>query len=393
MRLGARSSFLLAVITAVAWCGAPPILDTAYQNPSFSPRSAAWASELCSGQKYFANDVPPYSWMAVTQDIVGASGVAVMPELAANDVPFTHPFGLDWEFFLAPDAPYRMLLAESNRGPDREFMEATERAAVMGVAAPRGVLGVEIDRGLLPPAYRAREGDRIAIFGNWIVDCGHTDFHTEIHPPLLLATARAEGNATAVSVVARPWLVTERFQTDNEPIRKHLVNEVIKLETMRSLRMEAHPKIEAPFSGTQRLRFTVRPPQPRRSRRDRLALTYHFTVRHGVTVQIADAGRNAISVLIIMDAAKYTAAPLPHRNDWDIPVGWLRQRTNAIDEIQLANAFAQPVAAVLLSRDWLTDRYDAPAAKDLEPETPVSIDDSQPFPIYGQIHLAWERNK
>jgi hypothetical protein len=406
MRSVGRCSWLAAWFTAAGLWAQAPILDTPRQNPPFSPASPAWARDVCHGERYFVSDYPPYGWMPVSDEVVGASGVAVMPALAQHDVPFTHPFGLDWEFFLAPDARYQGLLAPANRGPDSDYVAANRRAAALGLATPRGVLGVEIDRGLVPRAYRARQGDRIAIFGNWIVDCGHTDFHTEIHPPLLLACARRAGQATVVSVVARPWLVTERFSADDEPIRRHLVNEVLKLETLRSLRVEAHPEIRPPFAGVQRLRFTLRPPLPRRSKRDRLMVSFHFTVRHGVTVQLSDAGADAVGVLVSMNAAEYSMAPLPHRSDWDVPVGKLRTRTPVIDRIQLANAFANPLAAVLLSRDWVTDHYDAAVAAsphdseittravtDLGGGTPVAVDDAQPFPVYGHLRVTWERHR
>jgi hypothetical protein len=60
-----------------------------------------------------------------------------------------------------------------------------------------GTLGMEIDHDLIPESYLPRDGDRVAVFGRWIVDCGHGDndqgvsgFHTEIHPPLLVASGR-----------------------------------------------------------------------------------------------------------------------------------------------------------------------------------------------------------
>ena len=91
---------------------------------------------------------------------------------------------------------------------------------------PRGpdgipsLLGVEIDAGLVPAQFAdfkrggVEPGDRVAVFGRWIVDCGHQlpikdengqdrhpgikAFRTEIHPPLLMAAARttSAGNAS-----------------------------------------------------------------------------------------------------------------------------------------------------------------------------------------------------
>jgi hypothetical protein len=397
-----RITYLVFACAICASAQPRPILETGFQNPAHSTSTPHWASDVCGGHKYFVNASPPYEWMQVLHpaseqddEIVGASGVAITPKLSGGDVPFTHPFGFDWEFFMALDPPYNSLLAPGNVGPDGEFVEAARRSAALGLNARNGTLGLETDRDLVPPAYRVREGDRVAAFGRWIVDCGHTDFHTEIHPPLLLVAARRDGRATSVSVISRPWLVGQRFTVDDEPIRGHLANEVIKVETLRSARVEAHPKILKPFSGVQRIEYIVRPPDARHAGRDRLTVSFHFTVRHGVTVQVANAGADAIRVSITMDADAYKVAPLPRRNDWEVSLSQMSRETDLLNKIQLVNIFGHPVAAILLQRDWLTDRYDAPqhsaydsnvtkmAAAGLPAATPFRVDDSQPFPIYG----------
>jgi hypothetical protein len=393
---------LLGYVAAIALRAQSPgpILDTSNQNPPYHSKAGNWGASVCGGRQYFKNEYPPDEWMQVLHpgskaddDPVVAAGVVVSPSLSENDVPFTHPFGLDWQFSIALDPRFDALLALGNAGPDAEFVEATRRAAVLGLPAKKGVLGVETDQDLIPAAYRAREGDRVVVMGRWIADCGHTDFHAEIHPPLLMVTARAAGStATKVSLISRPWLVGQRFQPDDEPIRRHLLNEVIKVETFRSTRVEAHPRILPPFSRPVRMDFTVRPPL-RRSPNDRLAISFHFTVRRGVTVAVARAGADAVAVRIDLDPAAYKVAPLPRRKDWYLPIAFIGRRTDVIDKIQLANLIGHPLAGLLLQRDWITDRYDAPVAAgthDFETSAaPYSIDDSQPFPIYGWMRVEW----
>ena len=51
------------------------------------------------------------------------------------------------------------------------------------------VLEVEWERNHLPESFRATPGDRISVFGFWILDCGH-DGPTEIHPPVGIAVQR-----------------------------------------------------------------------------------------------------------------------------------------------------------------------------------------------------------
>src|SRR5262249_3176059 len=135
--------------------------------------------------------------------------------------------------------------------------------------------------------------------------------------------------------------------------------------------------------------------------------------RHGVAVQVYKAGADAVGVLISMNGSAYTTAPLPHKNDWDIPVSSLGQYADVIDVTRLADVAggefgldpAGVVSSWFVGRDWLTDRYDAPVASsthdleitrmavdDLGGSTPFSEDAAQPFPIYGQLQVAWKRH-
>jgi hypothetical protein len=102
------------------------------------------------------------------------------------------------------------------------------------------VLGVETDQGLLPPSFRNLivPGARVATFGRWIVDCGHDDFHTEIHAPLLVAVAtpspppagvRGASEMTSLQIISRPYTVSQKFDEGN--FIDHLLAEVGKVET------------------------------------------------------------------------------------------------------------------------------------------------------------------
>src|SRR5438105_9591446 len=94
---------------------------------------------------------------------------------------------------------------------DDDWIAANAAAQRLGISA-RGFIEMEIDRGLLPEAYRPREGDRMAVWGRWIVDCGHSIFSTEIHPPLVLASARAvSADTTSVRLVGRAFLVSQDY--------------------------------------------------------------------------------------------------------------------------------------------------------------------------------------
>jgi hypothetical protein len=106
-----------------------------------------------------------------------------------------------------------------------------------------GTIGMETDHDLIPDAYQPKDGDRVAVFGHWIVDCGHGDkfvvpgFHTEIHPPLLVAAGRETGGGafgakcsaeqSCTNVIGRPYLVSQNLG-DGATVR-HLEHETLKL--------------------------------------------------------------------------------------------------------------------------------------------------------------------
>jgi hypothetical protein len=180
-----------------------PILDTDHLNPPYvvggvdQALNPTWASDVCGGQTFLKHHFPPDEWMPVfgtevDDPLVGFAGTLVEePQYSGNDLPFTHPFGTDWEFHVAPDQAYASLLAPSNGCTDftpggeclntygevdGEVRDAVEGAHRDGFALPtsplgvQGVLGLETDQGLVPPGTRGRirKGDRVAVFGRWI---------------------------------------------------------------------------------------------------------------------------------------------------------------------------------------------------------------------------------
>ena len=60
-------------------------------------------------------------------------------------------------------------------------------------------------------AYVPKVGERIAARGRWIVDCGHPDFHAEIHPLTFAAFGHKDGLKTVVHVISNPYRVTQLY--------------------------------------------------------------------------------------------------------------------------------------------------------------------------------------
>ena len=118
----------------------------------------------------------PFEWAQVAvpaeeyddATLMGASGWVVAPGDSGADVPFSHPFGFDWEFGIVLDEPSKGLLspanAEAEEGAEDANHNSIALAEQLGLIAPEGLLGLEWDKGLLPQSYRGQvnHGDRVA---------------------------------------------------------------------------------------------------------------------------------------------------------------------------------------------------------------------------------------
>ena len=82
---------------------------------------------------------------------------------------------------VALDPEYAGLLAAGNAADDGQTGSTCRHdAKTLGITIPGGgLLAVETDSGCVPSALKppfgdnVRVGDRIAVFGRWIVDAGH----------------------------------------------------------------------------------------------------------------------------------------------------------------------------------------------------------------------------
>src|SRR5262249_37798032 len=152
----------------------------------------------------------------------------------------------------------------------------------------------------------------------------------EIHPPLLMAAASVTApDTTKALITSRPYLVSQLYTTDQDTIYQdsgsndgtfyhHLLTEIIKINEFRSTLIECHPKItQNPMRGVHLLRFQVRPPTPGGhgvgvTGFKSLAVSFHFTIRTGVAVQVISSAADTIDVFVVLNSAGYKAPPLPH---------------------------------------------------------------------------------
>ena len=398
-------------------------------NPPFDTSAADWSSAVVGGATFDGSDSHSQEWVSVLNptieqdDEVGIAGFALEPEVSGADLPFTHPFGPDFEYAIDPDPEYLGLLAPSNHDPNGTYRGAWPDARRLGLAAPVGVLGMEVDGPLVPPEYRAAAGDRVALYGRWIVDAGHEDFHAEIHPPLLMARARAVNNqgdptyptadaTTELRLWSRPSQAAQRF-TDGDSTNLSLVSYLTNISAPLG-DIRAYPPVFAkPLDGVHIVSFTVKAPVPSAPRGGPLAglshleCSYSFTVNHacGIQIQQSPNDPDAVIIILALNSAGYPALPeLPSTFDKFLIDDLVKQVPSDLGT--LSNFLVEAVKAYqskfgLSEADIFVRRFAGPAAPDLTshavpftsladlPRSSVNVDNTQPFPVLGWLKLRW----
>ena len=467
----ALNNCLQAVSTAprkVAGAQPQSILTTQYQNPNFGTSNSGWGSVIANGSFPSVQAFPlsqGLEWKQVTNTTseydttpAGATGWAVFPDLAGTDFMFTHPFGLDWEFLCALDQQYYNLCSHPEnlslavaKGGDEVVaakfsqlrMQFATTEDVYANVGSKGFLGVEWENGLVPSEFQVEftEGDRVAVFGRWIVDVGE-DSHTEIHPPLLLASASVYATPATTVIVnplspkgvqytralftSRAYLSGQTFlegrypnadiykdgASDDGHFLQHMLVELEKLDSiLQSSSLEAHPKIKQnPFQGPHILPVIVRTTQPRPQVSmigQGYVVSFHFTVRTGCTVEVVKNDESSVCVYVILNSVGYTPPPLPSRKALQVTVAEIRSNSGAYAAL-IGNAVLFPLAGLFSSSGIETDQYELPIVYFTLGDSPgaminvpldslsalpdgqgISTDDSQPFPVLGWLEVGW----
>jgi len=325
-----------------------------------------------------------------------------------GDLPFTHPFGDDMTFDMKLDSPYTSLSQTVGSAPND---------------IPAGTLHTEVPEGLIPhgtdgsfqPGFTPTEGDQSAAYGPWIVDCGHPDFHTEIHPPTVIAFGHQEGSATVTHAFYNPYTVTQLFT----PFAKDAADfpNTSRLTDPNTLpfpttafklllrighlgppgplccanRLVTHPVI-APNETAPPSWFVCAPgPKPAGGS---LSVSSSFTTRSGVKVTVTpndDIGCAEVSATM---GSSYTPQPL-QRKSCVLPWSVLsKQAADALGvpglDIRAAIDTLVPKSFVpAVNRNPVVDCYDPLVAPPLG-TSGVTVSDSQPYPFYGTVSVSWK---
>ena len=352
------------------------------------------------------------------------SGTAVDASLGTGDFPFDHTFGSDFNMDVTPDPPYL--------------------PAAQGDGLEIGGLHVELSEGQLPheqaaagPATgqswadmsdRARQGiymrfvpdagDRVLVMGHWVIDCGHTNFDTELHPITFMASGRAVGTKTVVNAFYNPVRETQLYHPDPAkalafadpsrltdpvaaPFPKALITDVLRLQNLGPVgytsidHMESWAMLEPNHTSPVDWRVCA----PAGSTGGHLDIKYHWITRPGVEIQVvADDATGCAQVHTNLGTA--TIAPPPARV-CVLPWDFLNQEAAAeagIPGLDLQAKLEPYVAAPFkggLVPDPILNCYDpmmVPALEDMPAGTQIDVMDGVLLPFYGTVTVERTAN-
>jgi hypothetical protein len=246
------------VISTIEIKGTPPVIWVERPGGDLKAFSAAnlalsattptvWESASCSGNEgpcgQFASELPPIDWapkkscpaasltpewvarvsdatMTPLMGFAAGSGASDEDNAATHELNYNYNidgsyhargYWSDWDMAVVPFKPYWKLLGE-DRGSNITTIELEfeyGRAAHMfALKAPTG------------ETHEPKRGDLVFASGRWILDCGHSPFQTEIHPPFALTYSRTvlgPPQRTLAFVWVNGWYLGEAFDVDLYP--------------------------------------------------------------------------------------------------------------------------------------------------------------------------------
>ncbi|HEX4187009.1 MAG TPA: hypothetical protein VHY83_03835 [Solirubrobacteraceae bacterium] len=305
--------------------------------------TAVFGSELLNG-------TPPSKIKVKNEwgDIVAGkdmmvSGTISDVEESGGDLSIDHPFSRDFTFDVVLDQAYWPLArqlgpgATEGAGEHELHMELEDgqllHALPQLTGPPEGESWLTLDAKAhenREAAYIPQAGDRIAMRGRWIIDCGHNDFHTELHPITFMAFGHAMGSKTVVHVISNPYRVTELYGFGSAGVNSapkgapfpQALEDTITSVTEKSI--AGFPAAITMATGIERTQPSTAPWIVCKPTSGKANVHRAFVTRKGVTISVnALKGTNCATISARVGGSegefgKYTALQPPSRS-CDLP--------------------------------------------------------------------------
>lgn len=381
--------------TAASVCGSASrtyLAELANGNPLDSQVPLEWADIVPGGKQ------------------IAISGTAAYTHLGPQDNPFTHPFGNDLSMDVALDTgfrPFSRQLGSPEEKPGQMHVEITsgviphvQRRSPASPGQTWEQLSDFNQTGMQPGFAHPSLGDRVLVQGRWIIDCGHANYGTELHPMSFVAWTAHVGSATVARAYGNTVYDTQTYAESTvggsgppRPFPAYFVSDVLAA-TQGTIDHLSASEVETP---------TVAAPPPFRvcapagTSGHSLAVNSDMVTRPGVEVSVVPEPTTGCATVTVTYTASFQPAATQLRQ-CVLPWSYITriaaaQYGKSLDVKGLIDKFVTaPAARAIVDRDPTSSCADALAGPTVNPAPVgrhVQVDGSQSVPFYGVVTVAW----
>jgi len=350
---------------------------------------------------------------------VMVEGTVAATHLGPTDLPMSHVFGDDLSMDVNLDPPFTPFALKLGK-------EKTE-------AGP-GQVHVELSSGLIPHVPRAftteaktwRQvsdfnltafqpgfdqpaiGDRIAVMGRWIIDCGHPDFAAELHPMTFVAWSHQTGSTTTVRAYLNPYRDSQLYSPDEsalgqvtdpgrltastaKPFPPFFIDEVLRLATGQVDRLNSRELLDANRASPAGWQVCA----PAMAGGAHVKLAYDVVHRPGVDFTATLDSHTGCAAVATRYTADYRPLDVPV-HQCALPWSYLDQAaagaiSGGVKVLPMIEQYVPAPARALVARDPTTACAEAVAGPAVS-ATPAGrqsrTNADQPIPFYGVITVT-----
>lgn len=384
--------------------------------PSYSAASVCgsdtrtYLAELASGNPL--DSKVPYEWADIvpggTQVLV--SGTAASTHLGPQDNPFTHPFGNDLSMDVALDTAFRPF--------SRQLGPAEEKPGQMHVEIVSGVIP-HVQRpsqaspgqtweqlsdfnatGIQPGFADPSVGDRVLVQGRWIIDCGHSNYGTELHPMSFVAWTAHQGSTTVARAYGNTVYDTQTYSQSAfggsgppQPFPASFVADVLAAVQGRIDHLSASEIQTATVAAPPPWRVCA----PHGSSGSSLAVHYDMVARPGVDIRVRPDSPSGCATVTVAYTSSFQPASTTLRQ-CVLPWPYITRIAEAqygksLDVKALIDRFVTaPAAEAIVNRNPTGSCADALSGPTVNPSPSgrrIEVDGSTALPFYGVVTVAW----
>lgn len=361
-----------------------------------------------------------------------ATGTISAISIGSTDVPFDHPFGGDMSYNQILDPPYAKLHQNAGTGTGNPPDVVHDELA--SGQLPHTVGAVTISPGeqwptlsaasgqasALAPGFEPKAGDRVADMGSFVIDCGHTDFHSELHNLTFMAYGHRAGTASVVHAFYNPFEVSQEYNpnpalsgavTDTArfttPTTKNILGYVVEEILRLAQNKDSQATLPQMLVGNRQAPTPWQVCAPAGTSGSHLSVTYDFSVRPGVTINVVPDAATGCATVTTAFTSAYTPVAPPGQQMCPTPWSWVDKNsfnqgdggTGSLNVPQLLTQKVQSISPALATA--IAPKLQAPLLSVCDPPltvaglnpvgtgTTVTTSSSQVLPFAGWVKVAW----